>query len=247
MKMNRKIGAEFLKFTQYKYLSESDQSKGVPQPPLELPYDDKGKLIDLPQPKNINIGSIKLRNAIEKRTSLRKYSKEAISMEELSYLLWCTQGVKSITSRPATLRNVPSAGARHPFETYILANNIEGLSQGVYRFIASKHTLAEISLDKDLAHRIEMACLEQPFISKSAATFIWVADSKRTKWRYGERGYRYMYLDAGHVCQNLYLAAEDINSGVCGIAAYDDEVMNEIIGVDGEEQFVIYIATVGKK
>jgi SagB-type dehydrogenase family enzyme len=67
------------------------------------------------------------------------------------------------------------------------------------------------------------------------------------KWRYGERGYRYMHLDAGHVCQNLYLSAESIDCGVCAIAAFQDEEINSVLGIDGEEEFVIYVATVGKK
>lgn len=245
--MSKNIGKEFMKYTQFEYLDDSDQDKGVPQPPLELPYDFKSELIELPKASDIKIGEIKLRDAIEERKSLRKYSKKQLSLEELSYLLWCTQGVKTITSKPVTKRNVPSAGSRHPFETYIVANNVEGLDKGLYRFIATKHKLLEISLEAGLSKKIEKACLEQPFISLSGAIVIWVADTKRTKWRYGERGYRYMHLDAGHLCQNLYLAAEDIDSGVCGIAAYDDAEINKILGVDGEEQFVIYLATVGKK
>ncbi len=78
-------------------------------------------------------------------------------------------------------------------------------------------------------------------------TFAWTVDSYRMTWRYGERGYRYLHLDAGHVCQNLYLAAESVDCGVCAIAAFDDEAANRLLGLDGEEQFVIYFATVGKK
>jgi SagB-type dehydrogenase family enzyme len=84
-------------------------------------------------------------------------------------------------------------------------------------------------------------------VKKSAVTFIWVAVPYRMTWRYGERGYRYLLLDAGHVCQNLYLAAENISSGVCAIAAYHDAMFNELLGLDGENQFVIYLGTVGKK
>ena len=84
-------------------------------------------------------------------------------------------------------------------------------------------------------------------MAASAATFLWVADKKRMEWRYGDRGARYLHLDAGHVCQNLYLSAEAIESGVCAIAAFDDDEINRVVGVDGKEQFVIYVATVGKK
>jgi SagB-type dehydrogenase family enzyme len=83
-------------------------------------------------------------------------------------------------------------------------------------------------------------------VNTSGVTFFWVAVSERMEWRYPVRGYRYLHLDAGHVCQNLYLAAEAISCGVCAIAAFDDEKVNEALNLDGENLFVIYVATVGK-
>lgn len=245
--MEKNIGIEFMKKTQYQYLEDSDQEKGLPQPPLERAYDETKTLIDLPKPENFQIPDKPLREIIEKRTSLRKYADQCLSMEELSYLLWCTQGVKEIVSRPATLRTVPSAGARHPFETYLLVNHVEGIPAGLYRFIATKHQLQEVSLNPHLADQMVEACLKQAQVKTSGVTFIWAADAYRTTWRYGERGYRYMLLDAGHVCQNLYLAAESIDCGVCAIAAYEDEMVNHLLDMDGENQFVIYIGTVGKR
>ena len=84
-------------------------------------------------------------------------------------------------------------------------------------------------------------------VAASAVTFIWVAVVHRMAWRYGQRGYRYLHLDAGHACQNLYLAAESVGCGVCAIAAFDDEDVSRVLGLDGEDQFAIYVATVGKK
>ncbi len=245
--MNNGIGQEFLEKTKYQYLDVSDQDKGIKQPLLEQEYDTNQDVIDLPDPKEIKLGNINLVEAIEKRTSLRKYSDKALTLEELSYLLWCTQGVKQVVSRPATLRNVPSAGARHAFETYLLINNVEGLKPGLYKFLAIDHKLIEINLDSNIDENITAACLNQIMVKKSAVTFIWVADVYRMKWRYQERAYRYLLLDAGHVCQNLYLAAEAINSGVCAIAAYDDDAINDILGLDGKDEFAAYIASLGKK
>jgi SagB-type dehydrogenase family enzyme len=142
---------------------------------------------------------------------------------------------------------VPSAGARHAFETYLLVNNVEGLAPGLYRFLALSHQLAQVEVETGLADRITRACLDQSHVKRSAVTFFWSAVPYRMAWRYGERGYRYLHLDAGHVCQNLYLAAEVIGAGVCAIAAFDDEALNRLLGFDGEEQFVIYLATVGKR
>jgi len=243
----RNIGKEFMEGTKYKNLEPSPQSLELPQPPLELAWDGKGDVIDLPKPEEIEVSALDLRSAIETRKSLRAYSKEPLTMEELSYLLWCTQGVKEIVSRPVTLRTVPSAGARHAFETYLLINNVKGLKPGLYRFLAIDHRLVMISGEEGIDDKITKACLEQPFVKTSAVTFLWAAVVERMRWRYVERGYRYLHLDAGHVCQNLYLAAGSIDAGVCAIAAYDDDQLNAELGLDGEEQFVIYVGTVGKR
>ncbi len=245
--MDNNIGQEFIEKTKYKYLDESDQEKELPQPPLEMEYDKDKILIDLPSIEDIKVKDISLREAIKSRRSLRKYADKALTIEELSYLLWCTQGVMKITSRPATLRNVPSAGARHSFETYLLINKVEGIRPGLYRYLAIEHKLIEVNMEANIAERVTESCGNQIFIKNSAVTFIWSTVIYRMKWRYGERGYRYIHLDAGHVCQNLYLASQSIDSGVCAIAAFDDDEINKLLNLDGEEQFVVYLATVGKK
>ena len=245
--MVNEIGKEFMEKTKYHHLDKSDQMKGLQQPRLELEYDKAKTIIDLPEPKEIKVSSISLRGAIENRRSIRKYSQESLTIEELSYLLWSTQGVKEVSPRSATFRTVPSAGARHAFETYLLVNNVKDLQSGIYRFLAIEHKLVEMNTEPNIADQITAACFGQKFVKTSAVTFIWTAVAYRMKWRYGERGYRYMHLDAGHVCQNLYLSAESIDSGVCAIAAFSDDDMNRLMNVNGEEQFVIYIATVGKK
>ncbi|NLZ53232.1 MAG: SagB/ThcOx family dehydrogenase [Thermoanaerobacteraceae bacterium] len=239
------IGKEFIEKTKYKYLGKSDQAKNLPQPTLELKAEDNKKIIELPHPKDIEV-SIKLVEAMENRRSLRRYSDKLLSLEELSFLLRCTQGVKQ-KSHNVTFRMVPSAGARHAFETYILANKVKGLNPGIYRYLALEHKLQEIETGNEMAAKLVNACLGQTFIKNSAVTFIWVAVSYRMTWRYGERGYRYMFLDAGHVAQNLYLSAEGIDCGTCVIGAYDDDAVNELLGIDGKGQFVIYLAAVGKK
>ncbi|MFX1255520.1 MAG: SagB/ThcOx family dehydrogenase [Promethearchaeota archaeon] len=248
--MTKGIGQEFMEKTQYKsneMRGGSDQMRGLPQPPLELDYDKTKPVIELPKPTKIKVKDLSLREAIENRASIRSYSDQPLTLEELSWLLWCTQGVKEIIARPVTLRNVPSAGARHALETYPLVNRVEGLQPGLYRFLAISHKLVAINLEKDISEKITEAALKQPVVRRSAVTFIWTAVAYRMKWRYQERGYRYLHIDAGHVCQNLYLAAENINCGVCAVAAFQDEEMNQLLGIDGVEQFAIYLGTVGKK
>ena len=242
----KSIGRQFIEKTKYQYLSVSDQGLGIKQPPLEKEFDENQKFIPLPNPREVEVKEISLRKAIENRVSRRSFFPEPMTLEELSFLLWCTQGIKKIAPDTATFRTVPSAGARHAFETYLLLNNVREVAPGLYRYSALNHMLAELSLDPTIPEKISQACLRQSFVKESAATFIWSAVSRRMKWRYGERGYRYLHLDAGHVCQNLYLSAEAVNCGVCAVAAFIDDEMNEILDLDGEEQFVIYIAAVGK-
>jgi SagB-type dehydrogenase family enzyme len=245
--MSQRIGREFLEKTKYKYLHVSDQMQGVSPPPLEAPVDKEGKKISLPDPGSISLPDIHLRVAMERRESIRQYSGQYLALEELSYMLWCTQGVKEVMPPYQTLRTVPSAGARHALETYLLINRICGVDRGLYRFMAVDHMLREIDTDSMLTLRVTDACLGQSCVKTSAVTFIWVAVHYRMTWRYSDRGYRYLFIDAGHVCQNLYLSAEAIGCSVCAIGAFSDDDMNHLLRLDGDSQFVIYLATVGRK
>ncbi len=246
--MKHNSGQEFMIKTRYSHVSTSAQTEGViPQPPLELPIPEGAELIQLPKAAEIKIPGIDLRTAIEARRTIRAYAETPLTLEETAYLLWVSQGVKRVSNRPSTARTVPSAGARHAFETYVLANRVEGLAHGLYRYAAIEQALLPLKKKADITQRIAHACLDQAQLANCAAAFIWVAVVERMYWRYAERGYRYLHLDAGHVCQNLALGAEQIGCGICPIAAFDDELMNETLGLDGEEQFVIYLATAGKK
>jgi SagB-type dehydrogenase family enzyme len=253
--MKSHIGIEFIEKTKYQYVSQSDQTRGVEQPPLEQPYAGEGKLIDLPEPKTIELPDFGLRHAIEQRRSHRTFSRHPLTINELSYLLWCTQGVQRAAPKVQstgyetlrTFRTVPSAGARHAFETYLFINHVDDLPAGLYRFLALEHKLVEVDGDDAMGKKISRACLDQNWMENAGVIFIWVADVYRMAWRYTERGYRYMFYDAGHVCQNLYLVAESIGCGACAIGAYDDDAMNGLLNLDGIDQFVIYLATVGKK
>ena len=241
------IGKEFMEGTKYRNLGKSGHRLGMPQPSVEMEWDRTKTPIRLPTPKEIRLGALGVREAIERRRSIRDYTRTPLSLEELSYLLWCTQGVQRRSAGGQTMRTVPSAGARHAFETLLCVNTVSGLRPGLYRFLALEHALVEENLEQGVADRLVEACLGQDFVKSCAATFIWIADVHRMTYRYGERGYRYLHLDAGHVCQNLYLAAEAIGCGVCAIAAFEDDEVNRLLGLDGESRFAIYFGTVGKK
>ena len=146
-----------------------------------------------------------------------------------------------------TLRTVPSAGGRHALETWLLINRVKGIQPGLYRYLAFSHSLAIINTTSGMADSIMSACLGQAFVRSSAVTFIWSAVIYRMAWRYSERAYRLVHLDAGHACQNLYLAAEQIGCGTCAIGAFDDQQMADALKIDGEEEFVLYCAAVGRK
>lgn len=238
--------------------NKSDQQKGKPRPAPEKPFPEGSELIDLVPPEDFTVGDMPLREVIAKRQSRRKYTNAALTLEELSFLCWATQGVRSI--EPAsdggviTRRTVPSGGARHPFETYICANRVEGLQPGLYRYLPMEHKLvmhapstgSGCSTDSDLADRIAEGCCGQSFVGDGAVVFIWTAIPYRMEWRYTTRAHKTIALDAGHLCQNLYLAAEAIGAGTCAIAAYLQDRMDAILGLDGEEEFVVYVAPVGK-
>ncbi len=246
--MKNNSGHEFMVRTRYPNISPSPQNGGlIPQPPLELPLPEGQPLIALPPAAELKVPGMDVREAVETRRTLRKYAQTALALEELAYLLWVSQGVKRVSSRPSTARTVPSAGARHAFETIMLVNRVNGLQPGLYRYAAIEHALLVLPADSETAEKITHACLDQSQVRESAATFIWAAVVERMYWRYVERGYRYLHLDAGHVCQNLALGAEQVGCGICPIAAFDDELLNHALGLDGEEMFVVYLASLGKK
>jgi SagB-type dehydrogenase family enzyme len=246
--MKTNSGQEFMVKTRYANLSQSPQDLGtIPQPPLEIPMPGGSTLLPLISRDEIVVPPMDVRTAIESRRTLRKYAPTPFTQSELSYLLWVSQGVKHISTRPTTARTVPSAGARHAFETYLLVNRVEGVDPALYRYMAIEHGLIKLPSDGGIAQKMTHACEDQSQVENSAATFVWVAVLERMYWRYVERGYRYLHLDAGHVCQNLALGAEQINSGICPIAAFDDKELNTLLGLDGESQFVVYLASAGKK
>ncbi|WP_414150063.1 SagB/ThcOx family dehydrogenase [Acetobacterium carbinolicum] len=223
----------------------TDQNMGVPAPPIEKPCPLDAKKIPLIKPEAVKIGEVSLKTAILRRESRRRFSNEALSIDELSFLLWATQGVRKWQQKNA-LRTVPSAGNRHALETYLAVFNVDGLETGIYRYLPSQHQLVLESSPDHLKERMTEAALNQKFAGSSAVTFIWTTISYRMEWRYAEASYKVIALDAGHICQNLYLACEAIGAGTCAIAAYNQQAADRLLSIDGEDEFVVYMAPVGK-
>ncbi|KQC07272.1 MAG: thioester oxidase [Smithella sp. SDB] len=228
--------------------SKTDQNRGINPPPIEKDYPKDAKIIDLIKYGQLeNIRKIDLKTAINNRESRRSYSNQPLSIEELSFLLWATQGIKQKLDAGHALRTVPSAGCRHALETYLCVLKINGLDQGIYRYLPLEHQLLYEFTEDDLDKKMCQAVFGQSYPKDAAVTFIWTAIPYRMEWRYDIAAHKVIAIDAGHVCQNLYLACEAIDAGTCAIAAYDQEEMDELLRIDGQNEFTVYLASVGKK
>lgn len=225
----------------------TDQSKGKPPPPIEKPFRYDSRRIDLVTKDNWhNISNVGIITAIENRKSHRHFKPAPLSIEELSFLLWATQGIRKVTNDGTAYRTVPSAGCRHAFETYLCVLNVEGLKRGIYRYLPLEHQLLIERESENISEEIIEATFHQSFTGKGAVTFIWSAIPYRMEWRYHLAAHKVIAIDVGHVCQNLYLTCAAIASGTCAVGAYHQELMDKLIGVDGEDEFTIYLAAVGK-
>ncbi len=240
---------DFLKDTirQHIDFSRTEQSRGVPPPPLEKPAPADARRVDLVPPDGwTHIESVDLPSAIRNRKSRRTYRPEPLSLEELSFLLWATQGVKQQIDRSTALRTVPSAGARHALETYLCVFRVEGVDPGFYRYLPLEHQLLFEFHEERASQRMTEATMGQSFTGRSAVTFVWTTIPRRMEWRYDLAAHKVIAIDAGHACQNLYLACEAIGAGTCAVGAYHQELMDQLLRVDGKEEFTIYLAPVGK-
>lgn len=227
--------------------SKTDQNTGVPPPPVHKPVKDEANVISLP-PRNTwkNIRSVDILSAIEQRKSHRKYLNTTFSLEELSFLLWTTQGIRKQVNAATAYRNVPSAGSRHALETYMFIFRVNGLEPGVYRYIPGKHQLVFEFSQKNLKEKLTRAVLWQSFVSDAAVVFAWTTIPYRMEWRYHLASHKVIALDAGHVCQNLYLSCEAIGAGACAIAAYNQNALDQLLRIDGDDEFALYLAATGK-
>jgi len=254
MKENRK----FLKSYAWKELRdyETDQKKGKPRPPVQKPYPDGSTLIDLIKIDDISLGENPLREVIGERKSHRFYTEDSLSLEELSFLLWATQGIREVSPDGERFyRNVPSGGNRHSLETYLSIHRVEGVERGLYRYLPIEHKLVPVRIDPNIAEETHVGLMAQEtrvnderynFTRECAVAFIWTTTPYRSEWRYAMVAHRMIAIDAGHICQNLYLACGAIGAGVCAIGAIDQAEIDKVLGVDGEDEFVLYAATVGK-
>jgi SagB-type dehydrogenase family enzyme len=228
--------------------SKTPRGKEEPAPPLQKPTGDVTQCVSLPPMEILDLGTMPLRDVIYRRASRRSFNDEPIALEELSFLLWATAGFRGIRKEgESAFRMVPSGGCRHPLETYLVVQNVDGLTPGLYLYQSLNHDICFLREIPNPEERIKEACLGQGFCAKAPVLFVWTAIPYRTEWRFGPVSPKIIAQDSGHLCQNLYLAVESINGGTCAIGAYHQHKADQLIGVDGINEFVIYMAPVGKK
>jgi SagB-type dehydrogenase family enzyme len=239
--MTESIGDKFHEKTKYSRESLEGRMLDWADEPDAYKLYPGSKQVRLPSFDSIETATVM--EALRRRRSIRHYSGQPLSMEELSYLLWAADGIQR-TERGHELRTAPSAGALYPVETYLLVDAVGGLPPGLYHYSVKSHGLEELRLGQ-FGHEIAAAALNQKMCLEAAVVFIWTAVFRRSKWKYEDRAYRYIYMDAGHIAENLALAATSVGLGTCQIGALFDDEVNEIIGVDGTEESVIYMSVVG--
>jgi SagB-type dehydrogenase family enzyme len=198
--------------------------------------------IELPRFEHLE--TLPLRETLIRRKSVRHFTGQPITREELSYMLWASCGIQRV-ERGHEFRTAPSAGALYPIETYVIVQTIGDLPSGCYHYSVKAHALEQLRLGQ-FGHEITQAALGQKMCLEAAAVLVWTAIFERSKWKYEQRAYRYIYLDAGHIGENLALAATSIGLGSCQIGALFDDEVNAIIGVDGTSESVVYMSVVGR-
>lgn len=231
------------------YMEEfvSDQSLKLPQPPLVKPaMAPKERRIPLIRDfSNLEINN-DLVSVIRDRRSARIFTQENITLDQLSFLLWATQGIKGKRGKAyATLRTVPCGGARHEFETYLIIRRVSGLEPGAYHYLPMEHALEYLHSVENIDQSITDTLSGQSWAAKAGVVFYWSMVPYRAEWRYGIYAHRTALIDIGHVGQNLYTACTGLGLGCCAIAAFEHEKCCALFGLDGEEEYIVYTVPVG--
>jgi SagB-type dehydrogenase family enzyme len=243
-KLEESLVADYFRNTSLSRKSIKSISK--PQYHSEAPYKiyPESEKILLPR-AGWELSEARIIPLLQKRRSIRKFSKSKVSLSDMAVMLWGSQGVTA-QAGSHLFRTTPSAGALYPVETYIVVQNVEKLKKGIYHFDVRSFQL-ELIDEGDYSRQVAAAFLDQEFMTRAAVNVIWTAIAGRNMSKYGDRGGRYLLLDVAHICQNLIMAAEAVNCGSCPVAAfYDDEVTN-LLDIDGINELPLYGASIGKK
>ncbi len=234
-------GRGYLAASRYRREDLGEARRTYPRAPLYKEYPEARSRLRL-DPEAGRTGA-DLWQCLGRRRSQRGYQERPLTQGELAALLWASQGV-TYASRGYLLRAAPSAGALYPVETYLAVHRVDGVEPGIWHFQVPDFSL-ELLQAGDFRHSLVEAGLSQGFLGAAGAVFIWTGVLNRAMWKYRERAIRYLFLDAGHICQNLMLAATALNLGVCPVGAFFDGEVERLLQVDGVEEAALYLAAVG--
>jgi SagB-type dehydrogenase family enzyme len=238
------IGARFHEET--KYTPENIGAHGLDWaniPETYKSYEHPLSTTALPQPEVPAPADVW--ETFSRRRSVRAFAHErTLPLGLLASLLWATQGITA-EGAGAYFRSAPSAGGLYPIETYVVCRAVEALEAGIYHFRPHRFDL-ELIKRGDFAWALGQAALGQEMIADAQATFVWTAVAARSIWKYRQRAYRYIYMDAGHIGQNLYLAGTALGLGVCAVGAFFDDRVNALLDLDGVEEAAVYMGVVGR-
>jgi len=207
----------------------------------ELIYGPSPAAIKMTLPEPRYDGEISIEEALLKRRSIRQYTGEPLTLQEVSQLLWAGQGITD----PRGLRTAPSAGALYPLEIYVVVGDVENLAEGVYRYEPVEHELVKI-LEADKRTDLATAALGQSSVSDAAIDLVVTAVYERTTVKYGERGIRYVHIEVGHAAQNMCLQATAMDLAIVTVGAFDDDQVKEVLNLPEDEQ-PLYVIPVGRK
>jgi SagB-type dehydrogenase family enzyme len=241
MTSKRHIGDEFQHETAYRRGAMEPHSLDWSNKPGVFHHFTDVESVKLPPPKE-RVGP-SLWTVMGTRRSRRAFDNDPLKREDLSQVLWAAAGVTA-EMQGLPLRTAPSAGGLYPIETYLVVNRVHAIEPGVYHYYPPDHTL-ELLRRGDYSNAVAHAALDQKMAQTSAVVLIWTAVLLRCTWKYRQRAYRYIYLDAGHIGQNVALAAEGLGLGSCAIGALYDGEVNDLVGADGEEETAVYMTCIG--
>ena len=207
----------------------------------ELIFGPSPAVIKMKLPEPRQDGEVSIEEALLKRRSIRQYTGEPLTLQEVSQLLWAGQGITD----PRGLRTAPSAGALYPLEIYVVVGDVENLAGGVYRYEPVEHELVKI-LEGDKRTDLATAALGQSSVSDAAIDIVVTAVYERTTVKYGERGIRYVHIEVGHAAQNMCLQATAMDLGIVTVGAFDDQQVKEVLNLPEDEQ-PLYVIPIGRK
>lgn len=197
-------------------------------------------IITLPSP---DFNGKTVEQAIRERRSVRSFASEPVTLKQVSQLLFAAQGITR-QQGAMELRSAPSAGALYPMETYLVADRVEGLEPGVYKYLIDSHSLKLLLPDKHMKE-LAVICYNQMFMADASCAIVLTAVPSRTIRKYTDRGLRYIYMEAGHISENIYLQAVSLDLGTVAVGAFRDSQLKSLLTVTAVEETPLYLNVIG--